>query len=304
MSSRPSTPSRVWPPASRSRAPSTESMGRKSRSVSSLPTRSANTHWQTKMVLASTQAPTKSAFTRSSMRSTPKTRSSVTPSATPNLRDSEFKTYVPPSSKSRSVKARTSINTVPGRTKQWNPATRSGTRTGQTPASRNYGNGMVCAQEVKEEEKKSSCCCIFWILVAAALALLVILGLCGVFDSKPTESPTKKININDLKAAGSQYKPKVTKPVKVEPKPEVDMARLQPQRKPTTPTRRPVVPAVPARRPAPKKPAPRPYRPSRPYRPARTPSRPAGNVRKSLFSSFSSPIYIRDTDPAYMSWRH
>jgi len=265
MSSRPSTPSRVWPPASRrsrSRAPSTQSVGSKPRSVSSLPTRSANTHWQTKMVLASTQAPTKSAFTRSSMRSaTRSTNYSVAPSATPNLSDPEFKTFVPRSSKSRSVKSRTSTNTVPGRTKHWDPATRSATRT-WTPVSRNSMVG------IQEEEDKSSCCCIFWILVAVALVLLVILGLCGVFDSKPTEDAEKKINTsqsNDLVTRPT----KVVEPVKVQRKPTVKIpvrkpnkARLQPQRIPPTPTRRPKYKVV-RKKPARKKPAPKPYRPSR-----------------------------------------
>jgi len=276
MSSRPSTPSRVWPPASRrsrSRAPSTQSVGSKPRSVSSLPTRSANTHWQTKMVLASTQAPTKSAFTRSSMRSaTRSTNYSVAPSATPNLSDPEFKTFVPRSSKSRSVKSRTSTNTVPGRTKHWDPATRSATRT-WTPVSRNSMVG------IQEEEDKSSCCCIFWILVAVALVLLVILGLCGVFDSKPTEDAEKKINTsqsNDLVTRPT----KVVDPVKIVAKPtparKPNTARLQPQatrvnssywkrkpaRKAPTPTR-PKHRVVRKRKPAPKKAAPKKYRPSR-----------------------------------------
>merc|ERR1711964_243193 len=203
---------------------------------------------------------------------------SVTPSATPNLSDPEFKTFVPRSSKSRSVKSRTSINTVPGRTKHWDPATRSGTRTWTLGVSRTY-NSMVYVQEAEEEENKSSCCCIFWILVAVALVLLVILGLCGVFDSKPTEDAEKKINTNQSNDLVTRPT-KVVDPVKIVAKPtparKPNTARLQPQatrvnssywkrkpvRKATTPTRRPKYKVV-RKKPARKKPAPKSNRPSR-----------------------------------------
>merc|ERR1711964_859691 len=89
----------------------------------SLPTRSNNTHWQTKLCLADTAVPSKSGVTGSRRDTTSASRSSRK-SRTRSM--SEFKSYVNGGSQfvdlARSSK---SAITKPGQTKSWRAVTRS-----------------------------------------------------------------------------------------------------------------------------------------------------------------------------------
>merc|ERR1711964_484598 len=147
----------------------------------SLPTRSNNTHWQTKLCLADTAVPSKSGVTGSRRGTTSASRSSRK-SRTRSM--SEFKSYVNGGSQFVGLGGSSkSAITRPGQTKSWGAVTRSNSKLGQTkswaPVTRSNQTKSWAPMSKSfdleaqvEEAKEEKCCCPVW-----AIILLVLLGI-------------------------------------------------------------------------------------------------------------------------------